>query len=46
MIKDTPLRPSNLRAPGKIGNVFAVESFADQLAATATVDPLEFRLRR
>ena len=25
----TPLRPSNLRAPGKIGNVFAVESFFD-----------------
>ena len=28
----TPLRPSNLRAPGKIGNVFAVESFFDELA--------------
>ena len=25
LLKDTPLRPSNLRAPGKIANVFAVE---------------------
>jgi CO/xanthine dehydrogenase Mo-binding subunit len=42
----TPLRPSNLRAPGKIGNVFAVESFMDELAAAAGVDPLEYRLRQ
>jgi nicotinate dehydrogenase subunit B len=42
----TPLRPSNLRAPGKIGNVFAVESFFDELAAAAQADPLEYRLRR
>ena len=41
----TPLRPSNLRAPGKIGNVFAVESFFDELAAAAGVDPLAYRLR-
>ena len=45
MVKATPLRPSNLRAPGKIGNVFAVESFTDQMAAAAGSDPLEFRLR-
>ena len=44
-VKDTPLRLSNLRAPGKIANVFAVESFTDELAAAAGVDPLEFRLR-
>jgi nicotinate dehydrogenase subunit B len=43
--KDTPLRLSNLRAPGKIGNVFAVESFTDELAAEAGMDALEFRLR-
>ncbi len=42
----TPLRPSNLRAPGKIGNVFAVECFADEIAANAHIDPLEFRLKR
>lgn len=43
-LKGTPLRPSNLRAPGKIGNVFAVESFTDELAATLGHDPLAFRL--
>jgi nicotinate dehydrogenase subunit B len=44
-LKETPLRLSNLRAPGKIANVFAVESFTDELASAAGVDPLEFRLR-
>jgi hypothetical protein len=36
--------PSNLRAPGKIANGFAVESFTDELAAAARRDALEFRL--
>ena len=44
-LADAPLRPSNIRAPGKVANCFAVESFVDQLAATAKMDPLEFRLR-
>jgi CO/xanthine dehydrogenase Mo-binding subunit len=44
-LKTTPLRPSNLRAPGKIANVFAVESFTDELAAAAGADPLAFRLQ-
>ena len=44
-LKDAPLRPSNIRAPGKIANVFAVEAFTDELAYAAGVDPLEFRLR-
>jgi nicotinate dehydrogenase subunit B len=43
-LKSTPLRPSNLRAPGKPGNTFAVESFIDELAAAAGRDALEFRL--
>ena len=45
-VKDTPLQLSNLRAPGKVANVFAVESFTDELAAAAKVDPLAFRLGR
>jgi nicotinate dehydrogenase subunit B len=40
-----PLRPSNIRAPGKVANCFAVESFVDELAARARADPIEFRLR-
>ena len=45
LVKETPLRPSNLRAPGKIANVFAVESFTDELASAAKIDPVAFRLR-
>ncbi|HUR87744.1 MAG TPA: molybdopterin cofactor-binding domain-containing protein [Ramlibacter sp.] len=40
-----PLRPSNIRAPGKVGNGFAVESFIDELAAAAKRDPVQFRLQ-
>jgi CO/xanthine dehydrogenase Mo-binding subunit len=40
-----PLRPSNIRAPGKVANCFAVESFTDELAAKAKMDPIQFRLR-
>jgi len=40
-----PLRPSNIRAPGKVANTFAVESFVDELAAQAKLDPIQFRLR-
>jgi CO/xanthine dehydrogenase Mo-binding subunit len=43
-LKDTPLRSSNLRSPGKPANAFAVESFTDELAAAARRDPVEFRL--
>ena len=43
-LKDSPLRPSNLRSPGKPANAFAVESFTDELAAAARRDPVEFRL--
>jgi CO/xanthine dehydrogenase Mo-binding subunit len=45
-VADAPLRTSPLRAPGKIANTFAVESFTDEIAALTRVDPLEFRLRR
>ncbi len=42
----TPLRASTIRAPGKIANVFAVESFTDEIASALGADPLEFRLSR
>jgi CO/xanthine dehydrogenase Mo-binding subunit len=45
-LKETPLQLSNLRAPGKVANVFAVEGFTDELAAAAGVDPVAFRLSR
>ncbi len=45
-LRDTPLNPSNLRAPGKPANVFAVEGFTDEIAAALRVDPLEFRVAR
>ena len=44
-LKDAPLRPAPIRSPGKPANCFAVESFVDELAAAARLDPLEFRLR-
>jgi len=40
-----PVRTSALRALGAYVNVFAIESFMDELAAAAHVDPVEFRLR-
>jgi CO/xanthine dehydrogenase Mo-binding subunit len=43
-LKDAPLRPSNIRAPGKVANIFAVESFTDELAHRARRDSLDFRL--
>ena len=44
-LKTAPLRPAPLRSPGKPANVFAVESFVDELAAAERMDPVEFRLR-
>ncbi len=40
-----PLRVSALRSLGAHTNVFALESFLDELAQTANADPVEFRLR-
>jgi CO/xanthine dehydrogenase Mo-binding subunit len=44
-IADAPLRTSALRTLGGYANVFALESFVDELAAAAGADPVEFRLR-
>jgi CO/xanthine dehydrogenase Mo-binding subunit len=39
-----PVRTSSLRSLGAFLNVFAIESFMDELAACAGTDPVEFRL--
>ncbi|MGI4844838.1 MAG: molybdopterin cofactor-binding domain-containing protein [Janthinobacterium lividum] len=40
-----PLRTSALRSLGAYCNVFAIESFMDELAQAAGLDPVAFRLR-
>jgi nicotinate dehydrogenase subunit B len=44
-LPDMPVRVSALRALGAYANVFALESFMDDLAIEAGADPVEFRLR-
>lgn len=44
-VQAMPVRASTLRALGAYLNVFAIESFMDELAAAAGIDPVEFRLR-
>jgi len=44
-LPQTPIRLSNLRAPGKIGNAMASEAFIDELAHAAQMDPVAFRRR-
>src|SRR5580698_5086894 len=44
-IPTMPLRISSMRALGAYLNVFSIESFMDELAAAASADPVEFRLR-
>jgi CO/xanthine dehydrogenase Mo-binding subunit len=39
-----PIRTSSLRSLGAFLNVFAIESFLDELAGCAGADPVEFRL--
>lgn len=39
-----PLRTSALRSLGAYANIFAIESFMDELAEKAERDPLEFRI--
>ncbi len=44
-VAETPLRTSSFRGLGNYANIFAIESFMDELAAAAGIDPLDFRLR-
>src|SRR2546427_3077574 len=43
-VQDMPIRVSALRTLGGYANVFALESFMDELAAAAGQDPVAFRL--
>jgi nicotinate dehydrogenase subunit B len=42
-VPDMPLRTSSLRTLGAFGNTFAIESFMDELALAAAMDPVQFR---
>ncbi|MGL4635388.1 MAG: molybdopterin cofactor-binding domain-containing protein [Beijerinckiaceae bacterium] len=44
-VLSNPIRTSSLRSLGAYGNVFAIESFMDELALEACTDPLTFRLK-
>ena len=44
-IEAMPIRTSALRSLGAYANVFAIESFMDELAEAAGAGPVEFRLR-
>jgi nicotinate dehydrogenase subunit B len=44
LLLDAPVRNGSFRTLGAHGNIFAIESFMDELADTAGIDPLAFRL--
>jgi len=45
LVAGTPIRTSALRGLGAVENVFALESFLDELADRAGIDPVAYRLR-
>lgn len=45
-LKEAPLRPGHVRAPGKVANCWAVESFVDEIAHAVGEDPVQYRLKR
>jgi CO/xanthine dehydrogenase Mo-binding subunit len=44
LLPDVPLRTSSLRGLGAWANVYAIESFIDELAEIASEDPVSYRL--
>ncbi|MBX3011780.1 MAG: xanthine dehydrogenase family protein molybdopterin-binding subunit, partial [Caldilineaceae bacterium] len=44
-VDQSPLRTSSLRSLGAYANIFAIESFMDELALAAGIDPVAYRLR-
>jgi nicotinate dehydrogenase subunit B len=44
LLPDVPVRTSSLRGLGAFANVFAIESFMDELAEIAGEDPVAYRL--
>jgi len=44
LLLDAPVRNGSFRTLGAHGNIFAIESFMDELADVAGMDPLSFRL--
>jgi len=44
-VREMPVRTSALRSLGAYANVFAIESFMDELAQAAEIDSIAFRLR-
>lgn len=45
LVHNLPLRTSALRGLGAFGNILAIESFMNELADTANIDPVSFRLK-
>ena len=44
-LESTPLRPSWIRAPGRMQSAFANEAFLDEIAVATRTDPFELRER-
>jgi CO/xanthine dehydrogenase Mo-binding subunit len=44
-VREAPIRASALRSLGAFANVFAIETFMDDLAVATGTDPVAFRLR-
>jgi CO/xanthine dehydrogenase Mo-binding subunit len=43
LLSETPFRPSWIRTPGRMQNAFGNESFIDECAAAAGIDPIAYR---